>query len=395
VGFCRQYCFNRPVPSYESGSRMRIALVDDTVYGYASGAPSATGGAERYTWLLVRALVARGWSAKVGVRAALRPGERVQIDGVEFVGIGQGHILIALYRFLAAERPDWCHWAGAGHLLGPAVAIAKLTGTRTVFSAQFDLDVHPRRALSRRHRLWPLYATGLFGCDRIFLQHGGQYEELPSLWKPKACVIPGVVSLPTAWKAHAERGRYVAWVGVLRRPKRPDLLVEIARRAPAVEFVVCGGPSGGHRSPPGYSEAVISQFSGIPNIRYLGHVPPAEAIAVIGGAALLLSTSDGEGFPSVFLEAWAAGTPVVSLKIDPDELISRRRLGVLAKGIEGAVCDITALVSDVGRRQDIACRCRDYVAQAHSAEAVVSVVERALKGKASSQLRPSEQLGRS
>jgi glycosyltransferase involved in cell wall biosynthesis len=376
---------------------MKIVLIDDndTVYGYASGAPSATGGAERYEWLLVRALAARGWSAKVGVRAALEPGDRVRLDGVEFVGIGQGQILVALHRFLAAERPDWCHWNGATHLLGPAVAIAKLKGTRTIFSAQFDLDVHPRRALSSRRRLWPLYASGLAGSDRIFVQHEGQFDELPSLWKPKACVIPGVVNLPATFNAHAERDRYVAWVGVLRRPKRPDLLIEIARRTPAIEFVVCGGPSSGHRSPPGYSEAMISQFSAVPNIRYLGHVPPAEAIAVIGGAALLLSTSEGEGFPSVFLEAWAAGTPVVSLGIDPDRLIARWGLGVMSDGVEGAVKDITTLVGSAEQRQSIALRGRDYVAGAHSAEVVVSLVERALNGGAVSELRPSEQLERS
>jgi glycosyltransferase involved in cell wall biosynthesis len=369
---------------------MRIALVDDndSVHGYASGAPSAAGGAERYAWLLARALAAKAWSVRVGVRAALPAGARVTIDGVEFVGIGQGQLLAAFYRFLTAEKPDWCHWAGATHLLGPAVAIAKLTGTRTVYSAQFDLDVHPRQALARRQRLWPLYATGLAGSDRIFLQHQGQYDELPSRWRAKARVIPGVVNLPTSFKDHAERDRYVAWVGVLRRPKRPDLLVEIARRAPWIEFVVCGGPSGGHRSPSGYSEAIISQFRETPNIRYLGHVPSARSIAIIGGASALLSTSEGEGFPSVFLEAWAAGTPVVSLKIDPNDLIGRGRLGVLSHGIERAVDDITALMKSPEQRQDIALRSRDYVCQVHSATAAVSLVERALK--APLPLRPSE-----
>ena len=126
---------------------MKIALVDDRVYGYASGDPSAAGGAERYEWLLTRALAASGWSATVGVRAALKPGERVHIDGVEFVGHQSGTISWRAVRFLASEKPDWCHWFGANHLLGPAVAIAKLTGTRTLFSAQFDLDVQPRKAL--------------------------------------------------------------------------------------------------------------------------------------------------------------------------------------------------------------------------------------------------------
>ena len=305
---------------------MKMVLVDERVYGYASGDPLVAGGAERYVWLLTRALVASGWSATVGVRTALKAGERVRIDGVEFVGIGEGQFFAVFYRFLMSERPDWCHWFCASHILGPAVAIGKLTGTRTIFSAQFDLDVRPREALSSRRRLWPLYALGLIGSSKIFLQHREQYAELPTRWQSKAYVVPGVVNLPDVVTPHARRRPYVAWVGVLRQPKRPDLLIEIARRLPSVDFVVCGAPSS-HRSPPGYGERIIDDFKAIPNLRYLGHVPPDRAIEIIGDAALLLSTSDGEGFPSVFLEAWANGTPVVSLSIDPDRLIARKRLG--------------------------------------------------------------------
>ena len=310
------------------------------------------------------------------------------------MGIGRGQFLVAVYRFLASEKPDWCHWAGANHLLGPAVAIANLVGTRTVFSAQFDLDVQPRKALYRRRRLWPLYALGLAGSRKIFLQHGRQYADLPSFWRPKAYVIPGVVSLPAAFNPHSGRSRYVAWVGVLRQPKRPDLLIEIARRAPSVEFVVCGGASD-HRSPPGYSENIITRFAQVPNIRYLGHVAPARAIEVTANASLLLSTSEGEGFPSVFLEAWANGTPVVSLQIDPDRLIAGRGLGIMSNGVEGAAEDITSLVGSVEKRQEMALRSRDYVRQSHSGSAAVAVVERALNGGPEPVLQPTRSPERS
>jgi glycosyltransferase involved in cell wall biosynthesis len=373
---------------------MKIALVDDRVYGYASGDPSVAGGAERYVWLLFRALAVSGWSATVGVRDRLKPGERVRIDGVDFVGMNEGQYLVALYRFFASERPEWCLWFSANHLLGPAVAIGRLAGTRTMFSAQFDLDVRPREALTTRRRFWPLYVWGLFGSSKIFLQHGLQYAELPSQWKPKAYVMPGVVSLPDSVKPHAVRDRYVAWVGVLRQPKRPDLLIEVARRLPSVDFVVCGGTSL-HRSPPGYGERVLESLKQLPNVRYLGHVSPDRAIEIIGGAALLLSTSDGEGFPSVFLEAWASGTPVVSLKIDPDRLIAEKKLGRVSEGVEGAAEDISALLVSPEKRQEIADRSREYVAHFHSGPAAVAVIDRALRSGPSSIARPFRSLGRS
>src|SRR5262245_2185428 len=100
---------------------MKLVFVNDSIYAYATSAPSAVGGAERQQWLLARALAATGWSVTVGVREALKAGERRTIDGVEFVGIGQGHILLAWYRFLVAERPDWWYWRCADHWWGPAV----------------------------------------------------------------------------------------------------------------------------------------------------------------------------------------------------------------------------------------------------------------------------------
>jgi glycosyltransferase involved in cell wall biosynthesis len=373
---------------------MKIALIDDTIYRYASGNELASGGAERFMWLLTRALVARGWSATVGTWSALAPGERRHIDNVDFVGVDRGISVRAIYRFLAAEKPDWCHWFGASQLLGPAVAAGKLTGTRTLFSAQFDLDVHPRQALHARPRWWPLYALGLFGSERIFVQHHQQYLALPAVLQRKACVVPGVVNVPEDFRPHKLRAPVVAWVGVLRQPKRPDLLIELAQRLPSVEFVVCGGPSA-HRSPPGYGEMMVRKLKDVPNIRYLGHTPPARAIEIIGEAALLLSTSDGEGFPSVFLEAWAYGTPVVSLQIDPDGLIASRRLGAVSHGLELAPKAITTLLESDDIRQETALRCRQYVSQRHAGPVVADFVERALRGDLPQVLQPTGSFERS
>ena len=163
---------------------MKVVHVNDVVYAYASEAGTANGGAERYAWLLVRALAAAGWSVSVGVRDALETGRRVSIEGVEFVGLEPGHPLKMWYAFLTSERPDWWFWQCADHWWGPAVEVAKVAGVRTVFSAMHDLDVEPRRALYRHPSLWPSYAWGLARADRILVQHEGQLSRLRPTWRP-------------------------------------------------------------------------------------------------------------------------------------------------------------------------------------------------------------------
>lgn len=359
---------------------MKIAFLNDQIYTYATQAGQstwATGGAERQQWMLARALAASGWSVVAGVREPLQRGERRTIDEVEFVGIGQAQIFAAWHRFFRAERPDWWFWQCASHLFGFGVALAHHNGVKVVFGAGLDRDVRVREALYPRQRWWPVYAWGLWRAERIVLQHGGQLADLRYSWQPKGHVVPNIAPAAAQVRPHGERSPYVAWVAALRRVKRPDLLIEIARLLPHVRFIVCGGPSV-YMTPAGYSEGMIETFRTIPNIDYRGQVSPDEAVSITTAAALLLSTSDEEGFPQTFLEAWAHGTPVVSLSIDPDRVIARRGLGAVSADVRVAAKDIDRLVSAVDVREDMSRRAREYVSGAHSPAAASSAFERAL-----------------
>ena len=358
---------------------MKIIFANEGIYAYALGVPEAVGGAERQHWLLARALAATGWSVTVGVRQDLTAGKRQTIDGVEFVGIRGGQFLRAWHQFLSSERPEWLIWKAATHLWGPLVEIARLTGVRTIFHTAFDRDVHPRGALFRRRHWWPLYAWGLARSDRIFVQHQGQRSQLAVPWQSKAYVLPSIAGWTVAVKPHSERASYVAWVAMLRQPKRPDILIKMARKASALRFVVCGGPSA-HRSSPEYGQQIAEALRALPNIDYRGQVAPKEAMGVIADAVLLLSTSDEEGFPNTFLQAWSSGTPVVSLKIDPNRIIGERGLGMVSHRVDDAVEDIRALIASPQRREEIARRARRYVAEMHSESPVTVAFERAIQG---------------
>ncbi len=358
-------------------SLMKIIFFNDVIYDYALNAPGATGGAERYAWLLLRALAADGWSVTVGVRNVVPPGETITVDGVRFLGLDGGHVLRVWYKVLRSERPDWWLWQCADHWWGPAVEIAKLAGVRTIFSAMHDMDFRLRHALSLHPRLWPMYAWGLMRTDKIFVQHSQQLAELSPGWRQKATVLPGVVTPAEDATAHSCRSPYVAWVAMLREHKRPDLLVEVAKRCPQVQFVLCGGVSR-HRSQAGYSEQMLSALRALPNVDYRGLVPPEQSLAVIARAAALLSTSDSEGFPSTFLEAWTSGTPVVSLTVDPDQLLKNEGLGLLSGTIDQAAADIQRLVGQVALRETFGLRARDFVIRRHSPKAVSKLFRQSL-----------------
>jgi len=360
---------------------VKIAFLNDLIYAYAADTGRgtwATGGAERQQWLLARAMASAGWAVTVGVRdSPLKPGETCQIDGVKFTAIGHEQIFLAWYRFFRSERPDWWFWQCASHLFGFGVVLAQLNGAKAIFGVGLDRDVRVREALDLRRRWWPAYALGLSRADRIVLQHGDQRTDLRPGWNGKAHVVPNIAFGSETVLPHLQRSPTVAWIASLKQVKRPDLLIEIARSLPQIRFVVCGGAST-YMTPPGYSERMIELFRTIPNIDYRGQVSPDEAVRIGSAAALLLSTSDEEGFPQTFLEAWAHGTPVVSLKIDPDRVIGEFGLGVVCRDLQSAATEIDRLISSVDLREELSLKARRYVARAHSPAAAVSAMERAL-----------------
>jgi len=357
---------------------MKLAIVNDMVYAYASNKPQAVGGAERQQWLLGRSLAAAGWSVSVGVRESLQSESRSVIDGVQFVALPHYESFCApyqrqlsLHRFLRSERPDWFFSRGANYMLGPAVEIAKSLSIRTIFSAAVDGGLTPRTALFSRPYCWPLYAWGLRRSDKIFVQHEGQLLELPPRLQLKASILPQIAVPTISVKPHCERDKYVAWVAMFREPKRPDVLVDIARRATGIRFVVCGGPTR-HYARPGFGEQAVKELRALPNVEYRGQVSSTEARYIISNAALFLSTSIKEGFPNTFLDAWSAGTPVISMHCDPGCIIKRFGLGTISPTVERALEDITTLMESIARRRQIAASAQGYIAENHSVAAAVA-----------------------
>ena len=69
------------------------------------------------------------------------------------------------------------------------------------------------------------------------------------------------------------------------------------------------------------------------------------------GCLALVSTSSQEGFPNTFLQAGKYRVPVVSLIVDPDEMLWSRRKGIVCHGNLDVMADAVAdLASNPERR---------------------------------------------
>jgi glycosyltransferase involved in cell wall biosynthesis len=142
-----------------------------------------------------------------------------------------------------------------------------------------------------------------------------------------------------------------------------------------VQFKVAG-PVRDYLSPE-YGPAVLKDWETLDNLEYLGPLAPAEAIAFVGRSRLFLSTSPVEGLPNTMLEAWSGKVPVVALGVDPGDIITTHRTGVITADVEDAVRTLSALMSDPERTSQLGMNGWQYVADHHSADYVSRQIEAA------------------
>jgi glycosyltransferase involved in cell wall biosynthesis len=258
-------------------------------------------------------------------------------------------------------------------------------GKAFVFSAASDADCDPCLPELTSIRERALYRYGLRRADRVI----AQTETQRGKFSVNFGVFPVVIPMPCPGPSDAEfqppraaAGR-VLWVGRVCRVKRPDRLVEMADACPGLQFDVAGPVYDD-----AYAQSVAQAAAARPNITMHGAVPRARMPALYRKASVLCCTSDYEGFPNTFLEAWSHGLPVVST-VDPDGLISGRELGRIADGPATLLQAIRELLGQDSLYQRVSGQARSYYTGHHTMEAVLPQFETLFSGLIRDSRQPS------
>src|SRR6201988_1189282 len=275
--------------------RLRIAQVAPL---YESVPPKLYGGTERVVAYLTEELILRGH--KVTLFAAGDSTAAATIDAthpksLRATGLVQwGHSLhlpMLSEVFDHAERFDVIHC----HLDYWSFPFARMVTTPTVTTLHGRLDIPEVLDVYR-----------YYSEASVVSISDAQREPLPELnWV-------GTVhhGLPAdQLRFHSGRGKYLAFLGRLAPEKRPDLAIEIARRA-GIPLKIAAKVDVVDQE---YFDSNIRPLLKTEGVEFIGEIGEREKSDFLGNAIALLFPVDWpEPFGLVMIEALACGTPVIA-----------------------------------------------------------------------------------
>ncbi len=374
----------RRAPAPPPAQRPHVCFVAPTTWPVLSGDPhiQVVGGAELQQTVIATALARRGYRVSMLCLDFGQP-DGVVVDGVTVYKLHKPDEGLPVVRFVyprmtrlwkVMKRIDadvYYQRCAAVHT-GYVAAFCRMNGKRSIYGGASDVDFIPGKQDIAFARDRFIFEQGLRRVDRIVVQNPEQQRLLRENYGLDGALIHNCFTGPA--DGQGDRAGYVLWVATLRPSKRPEVLIEIARRMPHLRFVVVGGPDGEPASEK-LAREMRQAAAVVPNIDYRGFLPFNAADRLFDGARVLLNTSLYEGFPNTFLQAWARGVPSVAF-VDTGSRLGGAPVYPIAGDLDQACAHLDRLMRDDGAWQAASDRARTYFNENHAVEAVVGQYER-------------------
>jgi glycosyltransferase involved in cell wall biosynthesis len=308
------------------------------------------GGAELQIALLAKALALKGHEVVIinfmsdesyitseGIHVLHVPNWNKGFRAVRFIF----YRLPSLWQLFLEQRADYYYVRTRSffHLI-PFLAAQKLNA-RFILAIAHDLDVmslserikHEYKANSTLSNfltlsLWNdlVFNYLLKRSDFVFMQHSGQIKSNISI-KGKVVLLPNILDKKNVPIQKISSSNYFIHVGTLTVLKGIENLYNLVQLIDEETVIVIVGEAKDKSS-----VNLIEKIKQKKNIVLWGRADHATTIELISNSKALINTSNFEGFPNIFLEAWATGVPVISLNVNPGNVLNEFKTGIFCNG---------------------------------------------------------------
>lgn len=283
-------------------------------------------------------------------------------------------LLPKYYRLLLKQKADvyYCRMRDFRHLL--VYIVSRKVKARFILAMAADIDA---TGFKERYRYfykkqgisaWTIF-NGIMveivqpfllrKADIILTQHEGQSHIL-SKKHIHSFVFKNLIDISNFPKVgNPTRTDFIYVSTWLNKRKGFIQLSQLIEQSPGQTFSIVGKPSDS------LSNEHYLKLKKLENVTLLGQVDHMDSLIHIANSRALVTTSPMEGFPNIFLEAWATGVPVISWIVDPGDIVVKNHLGLVCNGKFDLLC---SYVNNFDVTQFDPVALKKYVEENHSNE---------------------------
>jgi glycosyltransferase involved in cell wall biosynthesis len=333
-----------------------------------------SGGAELQVQLYSRALVQRGWGVWVIGEGIPRKNEVTQADGVRYFTLPPRKKGLGILNYSSMKtalqhiRPHVCYQRVKLDYTYWMARLARRVDSKSLFAFSSDLECIPGALVGTQGDLVSRFVAtladrGIRKADLLLCQTAEQKKLIKANFARESIVIKNGHQLPCIKETSCRRPE-VLWVNHFKPVKQPEVFLRLAselREEDAVFSMI--GARGNYSLD---ERAVGSERSA--NLNFLGEQSLAQVNERLWTCRFVVNTSQAEGFPNTFIQAWARNVPVISLNVDPDGVIEKYQLGFYSREFVNMVTHTRTLLRDPELANEMGKNGRAYVEQEHDLE---------------------------
>jgi glycosyltransferase involved in cell wall biosynthesis len=267
-----------------------------------------------------------------------------------------------LLSALAKINPDVVVCRAFGVEVGLSAIYTKIFGKKLIYSLASDHDSDGTFFSGLRGKI---FKFGFRSADKLIAQTAHQLEKYQREYGAKAKemeVIHNSLEIKDSGQASIFKDT-VLWVGSSAAVKRPEIFLALAKEFPREKFTMIMTKS---QEDLFFWKEIKFQAQELLNIEVIEKVAFDKINEYFSRAKVLVSTSVYEGFANVFLQAAAARTPILSLKVNNDEFITKYNCGLVCDDdFEKLKENLMKLLSDDELRNELGRNAFAYLQQEH------------------------------
>ncbi len=311
----------------------KITFISLSGYHYfkQGGNGNSFGGAELQVYLLSSEL-AKNEKYQVSVLVAAEKQKKIEtINNIKLIKVSSikknslFKNFFSIYKALRIEKPDIIYKRGHGKSL-LICALYKLLNPKVkiIYNLANILDINGQRFKG----FWGKISFLAFKfVDIIIVQTQDQYNLLNQSDKKK---VPTNGLIRNIYEYNEDEFKknpeFILWVSRCVKVKRPEIFLNLVKKFPDEKFIMICPKLDIKLWQKTQKEALNYK-----NLQFIESIAYTKINQYFKKAKVFINTSSYEGYPNTFLQAADTGTPILSLSVNPDNLLEKYQIGIDCK----------------------------------------------------------------